>query len=78
MVAAAKGYKAIIVMPQLPPFYERYVICRKFGADVHLTAGAKGVPGMLEYVKEKLEANKDYWAPSQVRRGASPEHQSER
>lgn len=34
MVCAAKGYKCIIIMPQLPPFQERYTICRQFGAEV--------------------------------------------
>ena len=42
MVCAAKGYKCIIVMPQLPPMAERYLICRKFGAHVHLTAALQG------------------------------------
>jgi len=36
MVAAAKGYKCIIIMPQLPPMMERYIICRKFGAQVSI------------------------------------------
>ena len=34
MVAAAKGYPLIIIMPQVPAMYERYVIDRKFGAEV--------------------------------------------
>ena len=38
--------KCIIVMPQMPSFVERYIICRQFGADVRLTAPAKGMPGM--------------------------------
>ena len=33
MVAAARGYKCIIAMPQVPPMYERYIIDRKFGAE---------------------------------------------
>ena len=32
MVCAAKGYKCVIIMPQIPPMLERYIICRKFGA----------------------------------------------
>merc|ERR1719408_184337 len=38
MVAAAKGYKCIIVMPQVPSMYERYILVRKFGCQVHLTS----------------------------------------
>ena len=38
MVAAAKGYKCIIVMPQVPSMYERYILVRKFGCEVHLTS----------------------------------------
>jgi cysteine synthase A len=38
MVAAAKGYQCLIVMPQVPAMYERYLIDRKFGAQIHLTS----------------------------------------
>jgi len=48
MVSAAKGYRCIIIMPQLPPMLERYIICRKFGAHVHLTAGAIGAPSTAQ------------------------------
>jgi cysteine synthase len=34
MVCAAKGYKCVLVMPQLPVMMERYMICRSFGAEV--------------------------------------------
>jgi len=57
MCCAAKGYKCIIVMPQLPPFEERYIICRMFGADVHLTAPAKGMPGLKDYTEELVAKN---------------------
>eukprot|EP00240_Pyramimonas_obovata_P004282 CAMPEP_0118947184 /NCGR_PEP_ID=MMETSP1169-20130426/45557_1 /TAXON_ID=36882 /ORGANISM="Pyramimonas obovata, Strain CCMP722" /LENGTH=344 /DNA_ID=CAMNT_0006893351 /DNA_START=15 /DNA_END=1046 /DNA_ORIENTATION=+ len=72
MAAAAKGYKAIIVMPQLPPMYERYIICRKFGAEVHLTAGAKGVPGMLTYLRDMLAKHPHMWCPSQFENEDNP------
>ena len=65
MVCAAKGYDCVIVMPQLPPMKERYMICRKFGAQVHLTAGKLGIPGMKTYVDEQLQKNPDWWCPRQ-------------
>eukprot|EP00667_Euglena_gracilis_P015454 EG_transcript_16074 len=72
MVCAAKGYECIIVMPQLPPFRERYIICRKFGAHVHLTAYARGVVGMKEYTEDLLAKNPDYWCPRQFENPANP------
>jgi len=52
MVAAAKGYKCIIVMPQVPPMFERYIICRHFGAEVQLLNPAAGGPAWVKYTKE--------------------------
>ncbi|KAK3236339.1 hypothetical protein CYMTET_53511 [Cymbomonas tetramitiformis] len=72
MAAASKGYKCIIIMPQLPPMQERYLICRKFGAHVHLTAAAKGMPGALDYLKQTLAANADYWCPTQFENPDNP------
>lgn len=71
MVAAAKGYKCIICMPQVPAMYERYVINRKFGAEVHLTSVNKDdmektFQNMLGYAKDLVTANPDtHWMPSQ-------------
>jgi len=72
MVCAAKGYKCIIIMPQLPAMTERFITCRKFGADVHLTAPAKGVPGMQAHMDELLASNADYWSPRQFENQANP------
>jgi len=72
MVCAAKGYNCIIVMPQLPPFEERYVICRQFGAQVHLTQPARGIPGMMEYCKSLCEKNPDYFLVNQFYNEANP------
>eukprot|EP00668_Euglena_longa_P024618 GGOE01030731.1.p1 GENE.GGOE01030731.1~~GGOE01030731.1.p1 ORF type:complete len:361 (+),score=115.67 GGOE01030731.1:26-1084(+) len=71
MVCAAKGYRCIIVMPQLPPMRERYMICRKFGAQVHLTAGSLGIPGMKKYVDNLLATNPDHWCPRQFENPAN-------
>lgn len=73
MVCAAKGYKCIIIMPQLPPFEERYIICRMFGAECHLTAPAKGFPGLKEYTEQLIEKNKDsYFLANQFHNEANP------
>ena len=65
---------SIIIMPQLPlpPMIERYIACRKFGAQVHLTAPATGVPGMRAHLEDLLTANKDYWSPRQFENEANP------
>eukprot|EP00668_Euglena_longa_P037404 GGOE01048156.1.p1 GENE.GGOE01048156.1~~GGOE01048156.1.p1 ORF type:complete len:358 (+),score=108.65 GGOE01048156.1:26-1075(+) len=72
MVCAAKGYRCIIVMPQLPPMRERYWVCRKFGAQVHLTAGALGIPGMKRHMEELLQKDPDCWCPRQFENVANP------
>ena len=65
MVAAAKGYKCIICMPQVPAMYERYMICRQFGADVHLLNPAAGPPAWFKYIDE-LCSKKDHLYINQV------------
>ena len=66
MVAAAKGYKSIIVMPAVRPMLERYLICRQFGAVVHLFNPSLGAPGGIKYIKDLLAANPDYWWGNQL------------
>ncbi len=71
MVAAARGYKCIIAMPQVPAMYERYIIDRKFGAEVHLLSVnkddmEKSFENMLGYARDLVAANPDtHWMPSQ-------------
>jgi len=71
MVAAARGYKCIIAMPQVPAMYERYIIDRKFGADVHLVSVnkdnmEKSFENMVNYAKDLVAANPDtHWMSSQ-------------
>lgn len=76
MASAIKGYKCIIIMPQLPPMIERYMICRKFGAHVHLTAGAAGgqvVQNMFTHLTNLLEKNAHYWCPQQFENDDNPQ-----
>jgi len=72
MVAAAKGYKCIIVMPQVPPMYERYIICRQFGADVHLLNPAAGGVAWVKYAKE-LADQPNHWYIGQMSNEDNPE-----
>ena len=65
MVAAAKGYKSIIVMPQVPAMAERYMTCKKFGAEVHLTGVdqddmAGTFAWLIEYSKDLVAKHDDY------------------
>lgn len=71
MVAAAKGYRCIIVMPQVPPMYERYLICRQFGAEVHLLSPTKGAVAWINYTKE-LGSKADHWYINQMENGDNP------
>ena len=77
MVAAAKGYKCIVVMPQVPSMYERYITARKFGCDVHLTAvTAEDVPLMIDmllgHAKKLVAENDNYWSPVQFANDDNP------
>jgi cysteine synthase A len=65
MVCAAKGYRCIICVPQMASMTERYLICRKFGAHMHLIAPAVGITGMLRYVQQQMATHPDYWSPMQ-------------
>ena len=66
MVAAAKGYKCIIIMPAVRPMLERYLICRQFGATVHLCNPSLGAPGMLKYIKQLCADNPSYFWVNQL------------
>mmetsp|Transcript_19005 Transcript_19005/g.48643 ORF Transcript_19005/g.48643 Transcript_19005/m.48643 type:complete len:404 (+) Transcript_19005:92-1303(+) len=64
MVAAAKGYKCIVCMPQVPSMLERYMIARMYGAEVHLTAAGLGAKGLLEYYENLCESDRDVYFPT--------------
>ena len=59
MVAAAKGYKCVMVMPDTMSF-ERRAILLAFGAEVVLTPGAKGMGGALLMAQQVAKEREGY------------------
>jgi len=73
MVAAAKGYGCIVVMPQVRAMLERYLICRQFGAHVYLFNPAHGAVGAVKYIQELVASDPEkYWCPSQLSNDDNP------
>jgi len=72
MVAAAKGYKSIIVMPDSAS-KERIALLKAYGAEVILTPAADMIQGSIAKVKELLEEIADSYMPQQFTNMANPE-----
>jgi cysteine synthase A len=71
MVAAAKGYRAVIVMPETMSL-ERRNLLRAYGAELILTPGAEGIKGSIRKAEEILAENEDYFMPQQFDNLANP------
>ena len=71
MVAAVKGYKLILVMPQ-GVSAERSALLRAYGAEVILTPGELGMKGSIAYAEE-LARQHGYFVPLQFANPANPE-----
>lgn len=64
MVAAVKGYKLILVMPESMSI-ERRKIMTVYGAQLELTPREKGMKGAIERAKDLVAENKNSWMPMQ-------------
>ncbi len=71
MVAAAKGYKAILVMPETMSI-ERRQLMKAYGAEIILTPGAEGMGGAISRATE-LADGEGYFMPQQFNNPANPE-----
>lgn len=72
MVAAAKGYRVIIIMPSSAT-EERINILKAYGAEVILTPAEKLMSGCIEKAKELLEQIPNSYMPDQFTNMANPE-----
>lgn len=70
MVAAVKGYKLVLVMPESMSI-ERRRLMLSYGAEFELTAKEKGMPGAIAKAKELLEENDNAWMPQQFENPAN-------
>lgn len=64
LVAAARGYPLVIVMPETMST-ERRKLLKAYGATIHLTEGPKGIKGAIALANELLEKNPGWWMPQQ-------------
>ncbi|MBO5690931.1 MAG: cysteine synthase family protein, partial [Spirochaetaceae bacterium] len=71
-VAAARGYKLILVMPETMSV-ERRLLAQAYGAQLELTEGAKGMKGAIERAKELAQQIPNSFIPGQFENPANPQ-----
>jgi cysteine synthase A len=71
MVAAVKGYRIILVMPESMSV-ERRNILRAYGAEIVLTPREQGMKGSIQRAKELADGLDHAWIPSQFENPSNP------
>lgn len=71
LVAAVKGYKTILVMPESMS-EERRKLLKFYGAELILTPHDKGMTGAVDKARELVNNNPTYFMPSQFENPANP------
>ena len=71
-VAAARGYKLSVTMPETMSMERRKVLAI-FGTNIVLTPGAKGMKGAIEEAERIAASSPNYYMPQQFKNPANPE-----
>ena len=70
-IAAARGYRAVIVMPETMSV-ERQALIRAYGAELVLTEGAAGMAGAIAKARELAAQTENSFLPDQFTNPANP------
>jgi cysteine synthase len=71
MVAAARGYRMVLTMPETMSI-ERRKLLRALGAELVLTPGPQGMPGAIAKAEELAKTDQRYFVPQQFENPANP------
>jgi cysteine synthase A len=72
MVAAVKGYRLILTMPE-DMSQERQRLLARFGAEIRLTPAIEGMTGAVHAAQELLTQHPEFFMPQQFQNPANPE-----
>jgi cysteine synthase A len=71
MVAAARGYRLVLTMPETMSI-ERRKLLLAYGAELILTPGPDGMPGAIAKAEELAKTDQRYFVPQQFENPANP------
>jgi cysteine synthase A len=71
MIAAVRGYRCMLVMPEDMSLERRYIL-RAYGADIVLTPAGDGMTGAVSRARQVLEETPGSFMPSQFSNQANP------